>query len=427
MTRHVVGLSLFGLIVAASAAPVHAACAPDNGGLTLPSGVCATIFADNLGPTRHIVVGPDGTLYANSWMNPRRRGGPPEGGMLIAMRDGDGDGKAELVRRFGDSSDQNGGTGIAVYDGFIYAESKGGVVRYRLTPGQPVPSSQAEVVVAGLPMTGDHTMHSIAIANDGTLYVNSGSPSNACQVRNRTEHSPGKDPCDELTTRAGIWKFDAKRAGQAFGPTERFATGLRNTVALALDPAGVPYAAVHGRDNLHENWPEHFNVEQGSELPAEVFVRVERGADYGWPYCYYDQRQKKYVLAPEYGGDGKKTDRCDGKPPPVVGFPGHWAPNALLFAAGNNALPERYRSGAFIAFHGSWNRDKQQGYNVVFQPLDRSGKPNGDYEVFADGFAGPNKTPSGARHRPTGLAWGPDGALFVSDDAGGRIWRIAAR
>ena len=129
-------------------------------------------------------------------------------------------------------------------------------------------------------------------------------------------------------------------------------------------------------------------------------------------------------LAPEYGGDGEKLGECADKLGPVADYPAHWAPNALTFYGGE-AFPEAYRGGAFIAFHGSWNRspEPQQGYNVVFQPFS-NGKPSGDYEIFADGFAGPRKEPGTARHRPSGVAVGADGALYVSDDTGGRVWRV---
>jgi glucose/arabinose dehydrogenase len=186
------------------------------------------------------------------------------------------------------------------------------------------------------------------------------------------------------------------------------------------------FAVQHGRDQLHENWPERFDAIQGAELPAEAMYRVAQGADYGWPYCYYDGRLGAYFLAPEYGGDGRKTGRCADKPRPVASFPAHWAPDALLFYTGA-AFPDRYVNGAFIAFHGSWNRPVQEGYNVVFVPMDNNGSPSGNTEIFADGFAGAVKTPEGAAHRPSGLAMGPDGALYISDDQRGRIWRVTRR
>jgi glucose/arabinose dehydrogenase len=406
-----------------------AACARDNGGLTLPEGLCATIFADNLGPTRHLAVTDDGTVYVNTWRSPYKKDAKiPAGGFLVALRDGNGDGVAETVLRFGEDSASSavGGTGIAVHNDFLYAEASGRILRYPLIKGELVPQRQPEVILAGLPLDDGHTMHPFAVGRDGALFVNSGSATNACQVRDRALHSPGKDPCDELLTRAGLWKYDANRPNQRFGPEARYASGLRNTVALAIHPAAGLYAIPHGRDQLYENWPERFDEKQGSELPAELMVRVQAGADYGWPYCYYDGFKRKYMLAPEYGGNGLRADRCGGKPEPLAAYPAHWAPDALLVYTGTY-LPERYQGGAFIAFHGSWNRQQQQGYNVVFQPLDRAGTPSGDYEVFADGFAGANKTPEAAAQRPAGVAMGPDGALYVSDDQGGRIWRITRR
>jgi mono/diheme cytochrome c family protein len=236
--------------------------------------------------------------------------------------------------------------------------------------------------------------------------------------------SPGIQPCTELETRAGTWRYDANRTGQRFSPAERFVTGLRNGEGIAFDSAGRIIATQHGRDQLRENWQALYTPQAGANEPAEELVQLERGADYGWPYCYFDLTQSKLVLAPEYGGDGKKVGLCAQKRTPIAAFPAHWAPNDMILYDGRQ-FPAAYQGGAFIAFHGSWNRAPfpQGGYNVVFQPLN-DGKASGPFVVFADGFAGAVKEPGQAAHRPTGLAVGTDGALYVSDDAHGRIWKV---
>jgi glucose/arabinose dehydrogenase len=172
--------------------------------------------------------------------------------------------------------------------------------------------------------------------------------------------------------------------------------------------------------------PDIYTIEESAELPAEEFFLIKKDGDYGWPFCYYDPMQKKKVLGPEYGGDGNKQDRCAGKEQPIYAFPAHWAPNAVLFYTGN-MFPEKYKNGAFIAFHGSWNRAPlpQAGYCVVFLPF-KNGKPSGNYEMFANGFTGKEsiKGAHEAKYRPCGLAQGPEGSLFISDSKTGRIWEI---
>jgi glucose/arabinose dehydrogenase/mono/diheme cytochrome c family protein len=406
-------------------------CAGNNGGITLPPGFCATVFADNIGHARQMVVAPNGTVYVNTWSGGYYRNDtPPAGGFLVALQDTTGDGRADVVARFGPGAETGnaGGTGIALHNGALYAETNDRIVRYALPVGAVVPSGAPEVIVSGLPLTGDHPMHPFRIDAQGGLYVDLGSATNSCQVANRMPNSPGIQPCTELETRGGIWRYDANQTGQRFSPAERFVTGLRNGEGIAFDSAGRIFATQHGRDQLRENWPHLYTPEQGANEPAEELVQLERGADYGWPYCYYDLSQHRLVLAPEYGGDGgKAVGPCADKREPVAAFPGHWAPNDLLLYNGNQ-FPAAYRGGAFIAFHGSWNRAPlpQGGYNVVFQPL-ADGKASGPYVVFADGFAGAIKEPGQAAHRPSGLAVGPDGALYISDDQRGRIWRVTYR
>jgi glucose/arabinose dehydrogenase len=187
------------------------------------------------------------------------------------------------------------------------------------------------------------------------------------------------------------------------------------------------YSLSHGRDRLAQYFPQFYDLRANAELPSEEFARVERGDNWGWPYCYHDSMQRKKVLAPEYGGNGQTVGRCAGMSQPLIGFPGHWAPNARLLYRGSG-FPPRYRGGAFVAFHGSWNREPlaEDGYRVVFTPL-ANGKPSGPFEIFADGFAGDTLEPVMARHRPTGLAEAPDGALFITDDMQGRTWRVTWR
>ena len=394
---------------------------PDT--VTFPEGFRATVFADSLGPARHMAVRANGDIYVNSRRSDQNREAP-NGGYIIALRDTNQDGRADRVERFGGERGK-GGTGIALYRDQLYVEAGPTILRYRLSPSGLGPAGAPDTIVTGLPTETGHRAHPFVIDSDGNLYVTSGSATNSCQVEDRAKESPGERPCKELATRAGIWRFSANQTRQRFGPETRQATGIRNAVGLAINPAdGALYATQHGRDQLADNWPKLFNAKQSAELPAEELLLIVRGGDYGWPYCYYDGEQEKLVLAPEYGGDGKQVGECAEKLGPAAAYPGHWAPDALVFYNGTQ-FPEKYRGGAFIAFHGSWNRapEPQGGYNVVFQPFS-GGKPSGDYEIFANGFAGPQKQPAAARHRPAGLAVGPDGALYISDDTGGRIWRL---
>lgn len=409
---------------AAPAAPQAADAPCTTAGLTLPPGFCATIFADSVGSSRHLVVASNGDVFvALQRGRPRSIVADIRPGVL-ALRDTNGDGVADTQARFADT----GNTGIALHAGRLYLDVGTAIIRFPLATGSLSPSGPPDTVVAGLPGPPGHRARNFVIASDGSLFVNIGSATNSCQVQERQRESPGHDPCLELQTRAGIWRFDANQTGQRFAPAARYATGIRNATGMAIHPVtGALYAATHGRDLLHGNWPALFTEAQNAELPAEELFLVSAGDDFGWPYCYWDGAQRARVLAPEYGGDGRQVGRCAWRKGNVSALPAHWAPNALTFYNGA-MFPARYRGGAFIAFHGSWNRAplRQEGYNVVFIPF-TGPSTSGAWEVFADGFGGPNPSPTAAPHRPTGVAVAPDGALFVSDDIGGRIWRITYR
>ena len=413
-----------------AAAAKNDECQNDNSGLKLPNGFCATVFADNIGHARQMVVAPSGVLYVNTWSG-RYYGNdtPHPGGFLVALQDKSGSGKADVIERFGETvqSGGAGGTGIGLYKGSIYAEINDRIVRYSLSAGSTVPSGSGETIVSGLPLAGDHPMHPFIIDAKGSMYVDVATATNSCQLKNRTLNSPGVSPCTELETRGGVWLYDANKTNQTFSPGERFATGIRNAEGFAVDSSGLVFVTQHGRDQLHANWPDVYKPDQEATLPSEELLLLKPKGDYGWPECYHDPFAQKLVLAPEYGGDGKTIGVCAKKIAPIAVFPAHWAPNAMV-RYDQKEFPAHYRGGVFIAFHGSWDRAPypQGGYNVVFQAL-AGDHASGQCEIFADGFAGAVESPGEAAYRPTGLAVGPDGSLYVSDDVHGRIYRIVYR
>ena len=387
---------------------------PNNGGLILPAGFSSSIIADSLGKARHLVVTPKNDIYV-------RLANPEKGvGTLLLHQDS---GKAKLLYGFGSF----GGTGVQIHDGYLYTASNTEIFRYKLDADDHVTdTANAERIVTGLIDRNQHNTKSIMFDDKGNMFIPIGCPSNSCQEQDRQKGSMGQPGCPLLDSAGGVWMFKADKKDQTYGDGVRYATGLRNVVAITWNnEAKKIFVMQHGRDQLSTLFPQYYNEKQSAQLPAECMYALSQGDNAGWPYIYYDPSKKKKMLAPEYGGDGVKTldsNFID----PAAAYPAHMAPNDILFYTGD-MFPEKYKNGAFIAFHGSWNRSPQPqaGFFVVFQPF-KNGVPDGDWEVFADGFSGSaDSTASGhAVHRPCGLAQGSDGALYVCDDNKGAIFKI---
>jgi len=394
-------------LVAASLV-LAAACARDNApantrgcdlSLKLPDGFCATIVADTVGHARHLAVRSNGDIFVARLASRRDSGG------ISAIR-------GKTVERFGNAAMHGL---VLASDSSLYASTAHEVLHYRFAPKSLTPFKRVDTIVSGLP-SGPIPSHSLALDDRGGIYVNVSALGVGCGK---------KSPCPDLATTAGIWRFDTGKKNQTMKDGARVATGLRDAIALALNPRdSAMYAVTHGADSLHERFPQ-IDAFTAATHPGDEMIRVASvRADFGWPYCYYDVIAGTRVQSPEYGGDGKTVGNCDRVIRPLMAFPAHWEPMSLAFAGAK--LPTKYRDGAFVAFHGSSHREPlpEDGYEVAFVPF-INGIPTMAFEVFADGFAGEMKNPTGAQHRPAGLAMAPDGSLYVSDDKGGRIWKIS--
>jgi len=391
----------------------------DNGGLFLPDGFGALVVVDSLGLTRHLAVNDNGDIYVKMRIVDGDSGN-------IALRDTTHDGKADIIQRFGDyPNDGSFATEMRIHNGYLYFSSEQVVYRQKLTPTKLIPDGKLEIVMTDHHPIQWHNAKSLAFDGRGGMYVTFSAPTNICEVWVPNVGYSTPYPCPQLTDQAGIWKFDENKLNQSQSDGRRFATGLRSVVAMAWNKADNSlYALQHGRDYLNKNAPQYYTPWQNAVLPAEEFLKIQDGENFGWPYSYYDPFKHKRLIAPEYGGDGRKevNDFVD----PIMALPAHWAPNDLLFYQGNQ-FPSRYKNGAFIAFHGSTNRTPypQGGYIVAFIPFENR-RPTDKWEVFADGFAGIDTIASmmDAKYRPMGLSEGPDGSLYVSESKKGKIWRI---
>lgn len=402
---------------------VSEAQAADEEELRLPDGFEATVVADSIGPARHIAVNDNGDIYVKLRAS-------AEDGSIVALRDTSGDGRADRIERFW-TSDEPGNyhTGMKIHSGYLYFSSNLRVYRAKLIPGELLPQGAIDTIVIDdhERLRHQHQQKPLAFDDDGHLYVPFGTPTDVCQELDRVPAAMGQDPCPDLEQHGGVWRFDADGLNQTQADGYRYAMGIRSTVAMDWNPVDRElYVVVHGRDYLHRMWPNMYSPWSSAVLPAEEFVRATEGSDFGWPFCYYDQLKGVKVLGPEYGGDGEIVGRCAQYDDPLIAFPGHFAPSALLFYHGEQ-FPEHYKDGAFIAFHGSTIRDPypQAGYFVAFVPFE-GGEPSRDWGVFSNGFSvvDPIASTNDAHHRPVGLAEGPDGSLYITESVEGKIWRI---
>lgn len=378
--------------------------------LKAPEGFSVAEVGSDLGAVRHLTISENGDIYAN-------RSVLKDGKAIVLLRDTDKDGTMEVKQQFGEVP----GTGILTNGNYLYTSSNTGVYRYKLNGGHEIiDTGTPEKIVDGLIDMGRDNAKPFAIDDKGNLYVTIGSWNDACRD---AVTNTGMMPCAILDSAAGIWKFRADKPNQSFVDGTRYATGLKNSVGIAWNfKTNSLFVTDHGRGGLHNFYPNLFTKKQEGELPAETLYEVKENDDAGWPYTYFDPIRKKRILAPEYGGDGEKLGGEDAIAP-LMAFPAHFGPNDLLFYTGN-MFPEKYRDGAFIAFHNQ-SPELKKGFLVAFVPF-KNGKPAGDWEIFLDNFAGIDLAdPKGElQHRPCGLAQGPDGALYVCDDHGGSIFKI---
>jgi len=377
--------------------------------LVLPSGFTAVTVADSLGAVRHIAVNKNGDIYVKLAVLKDGKG-------ILFLNDTNGDGRMDKTTGFGNYP----GTGIRIKDNTLYASSNSGVYKYQLNDkGEVGDTGRAEMLVQGLIDKGRDNAKAFAVDDNNNLYVAVGSYDETCT----DSAGHGVLNCPLLDSVGGIWQFSTGKQNQGYADAVHYARGLKNVVGIDWNEATKSlFATQHGRGGLHDKFPKLYTPDQDKALPAETMYELHKGDDAGWPYVYYDPSLHKKIVSPEYGGDAKKS--VDDKyVDPAAVFPAHLGPNDLLFYTGN-MFPERYKNGAFIVFH-SQNQPLKKGYLVAFVPF-KDGKPAGEWEVFADNFTGVDLSNPGSayKHRPIGIAQGPDGALYVADDLKGTIFKI---
>jgi glucose/arabinose dehydrogenase len=404
---------LASLAVVLAAAPAFA---DEPDGLKLPPGFHADVVADKLGAIRHIAFRDNNEMYISTLRAPTGFGGGIVAVHLDAAH------KADKTQSFGTV---DGGTGIRIYHGMLYASTTSRVYRYKFHGKDLLPDPEPEIVVDGMPASRN-VVRGLAFDGKGNLYVSMGATgaANFCTNSPANAVPVGLKPCPILAERAGIWRFSATKLNQQFPKDgEQLATGIRDMAAVDWSPSdGALYAIMHGRDSMNKTFPKIVSAADDDNIGDEMH-KVTKGTDFGWPFTYYDGARNIRLVSPEYGGDGKTAAPTGVYSTPVQVFAsGRASPLDLTFYTGKS-FPAEYRGGAFITRHGT---GRHSGFDVVFIPFDKSGKA-GEMKEFAEGFAGPspaNRDPAKAKYRPVGVAQAPNGDLYVSDSQAGRVWRI---
>ena len=345
---------------------------PDGAQLRVPQGFNVSVFAENLDGPRTMIYAPNGDLFIAQ----------SRAGSVVILRDTNNDGKPD--GRYVYTERLNNVFGMAFHEGYLYLGKTDSIVRYKYKDGDTQAPGTPEKI-ADMP-TGGHSTRNIIFSRDGKkMYVAVGSASNK---------SDGEEP-----RRAAINEYNPDGSGHRV-----FASGIRNPVGITLQPGtDTIWVAVNERDTL------------GDDLVPDYITSVKDGAFYGWPYSYigsnYDPEHK-----------GKRPDLVQRAIVPDVLIPAHSAAVGIAFYTGMQ-FPQRYRNGAFVGLHGSWNRSKPSGYRVGFVPF-QNGKPSGPIEDFITGWLINDGNPASTWGRPVSPFVAKDGSLLVSDDGGSKIWRV---
>ncbi|GGF16278.1 sorbosone dehydrogenase [Aliidongia dinghuensis] len=378
---------------------------PAGATLHVPPGFAVREFAHGLSAPRQIRVAPNGDIFVAESGADRIR----------VLRDAaDGATGPSVNQVFADGL--NAPFGIAFYPPgpapqYLYVANNSSVVRFPYRPGELKPLGRAEIVVQHLP-AGGHWTRDVQFSADGSrMLVSVGSGSNDAQGLSRLDAA--QRAAWEATHGLGAaWDGEENRAAVlAFAPTggapHPYATGLRNCVSLALEPrSGMPWCVTNERDGL------------GDDLPPDYVTAVREGGFYGWPWYYIGDHED-----PRHKGE--RPDLASHVTVPDVLLQPHSAPLGIAFydppEGAPAAFPAEYRGDAFVALHGSWNRAKRTGYKLVRLPF-KDGRPDGSYRDFLTGFVADDDDVWG---RPVAVAVAHDGALLLTEDGNGTIWRVA--